>query len=95
MKITKNIPIYVLSASLVWVGISAAGQAQGAGTDQAAAIAALQKQVKAIQDAAAVDRFLSKGVSDRMGQIENRLSTIENSILHIADKSANRPIGGK
>ncbi len=95
MKITKNIPIYVLSASLVWVGISAAGQAQGAGADDAAKIASLQKQVKALQEASAVDRFLAKGNTDRMGQIENRLSTIENAILHIADKNAGRPVGGK
>lgn len=49
MKSKRNMSIYFLSASLIFVGISNAQNSQGA-TSSSNQIASLQKQVKALSD---------------------------------------------
>ena len=80
MKSKRNISIYVLSASLIFVGISNAQNSQGA-TSSTNQIASLQKQVKILSDKV-----------DALSAINNR-QTSKFSGLHDCLFSA-VPIGG-
>jgi len=73
MEMSKNLPIYVLSASLVFVGIISANQAEGA-TSTASQIATLQKQVKTLDSELRASISLSQFTQMKL---ENRTSVLE------------------
>jgi hypothetical protein len=46
MKFTKNLPVYVLSGALIFVGVASASQAQGAWTSsEKKTVSQMQKQI--------------------------------------------------
>jgi len=75
MKITKNLPIYLLSASLLFVGVTSISQAQGA-TSVSSQIVALQKQVKTLQSEARTTHDFINIIGQRF---EDRITALENN----------------
>ena len=74
MKQIRNLPIYLLSASLLFIGVTSVSQAQGA-TSTTSQILALQKQVKSLQS----DLKASLGlVNFAQMQLEDRITSLEN-----------------
>lgn len=75
MKITKNLPIYLLSASLLFVGVTSISQAQGA-TSTSSQIRALQKQVKTLNSdlkaSLGLVNFAEMQLGDRITALENK-----------------------
>ena len=75
MKNFKNLPIYLLSASLLFIGVTSVSQAQGAAS-VTSQIRALQKQVKALQSdltaSLGLVNFAQMQLGDRITPLENR-----------------------
>jgi hypothetical protein len=75
MRTYKNLPIYLLSASLLFVGVTSISQAQGA-TSTANQILALQKQVNSLkselQNTHAFVNIIGQKFDDRITALENK-----------------------
>lgn len=75
MKITKNLPIYLLSASLLFVGVTSISQAQGA-TSTSSQILALQKQINTLKSEAQNTHdfinIIGQKFDDRITALENK-----------------------
>ena len=82
----KNLPIYVLSASLIWVGVASTSQAQGALKGPLtlakiqAEVVALQAQEKALQTQ---ENSLQKQETSFVGVEKTRFAAVENRVVRI------------
>lgn len=75
MKSYKNLPVYLLSVSLLFVGVTSISQAQGA-TSTSSQILALQKQVKTLNSdlkaSLGLVNFAEMQLGDRITALENK-----------------------
>ena len=91
MKISKNLPIYLLSASLLFVGVASISQAQGA-TSTSSQILTLQKQVNTLKSEVKTLNSESQNTHDFINIIgqkfDDRITTLENNQKPTSIKTA-------
>jgi len=85
MKAHKNLPIYLLSAALLFVGVTSMSPAQGA-TSTSGQILALQKQVKALNSnliaAIGLVNFAEMQLGDRITSLENKPQSLRTETIN-------------
>jgi hypothetical protein len=78
MKSIKNLPVYVLSGALIFVGVASASQAQAAWTSkETARVKALETQVKQLMNAREVNRVAD--LEATIQELESKLATFKTS----------------
>ena len=78
MKLTKNLPIYVLSIALIFVGIASASQAQAAwSSKETARVKALENKVQQLMNAANSNRVAD--LEATVQELESKLATYKTS----------------
>jgi len=78
MKSIKNLPVYVLSGALIFVGFASASQAQAAWTSkETARVKALETQVKQLMNAREVNRV--SDLEATIQELESKLATFKTS----------------
>jgi hypothetical protein len=78
MKSKKNLPVYVLSGALIFVGFASASQAQAAWTSkETARVKALETQVKQLMNAREVNRV--SDLEATIQELESKLATFKTS----------------
>ena len=78
MKPLKNLPIYVLSGALIFVGVASASQAQAVWTSKEnARVKALETQVKQLLNAREVNRVAD--LEATIQELESKLATFKTS----------------
>jgi hypothetical protein len=78
MKSIKNLPVYVLSGALIFVGFASASQAQAAWTSkETARVKALETQVKQLMNAREVNRVAD--LEATIQELESKLATFKTS----------------
>ena len=78
MKLTKNLPIYVLSIALIFVGIASASQAQAAwSSKETARVKALENKVQQLMNATNSNRVAE--LEATVQELESKLATYKTS----------------
>jgi len=78
MKLTKNLPIYVLSIALIFVGIASASQAQAAwSSKETARVKALENKVQQLMNASNSNRVAD--LEATVQELESKLATFKTS----------------
>jgi BMFP domain-containing protein YqiC len=78
MKLTKNLPIYVLSIALIFVGIASASQAQAAwSSKETARVKALENKVQQLMNATNSNRVAD--LEATVQELESKLATYKTS----------------
>jgi hypothetical protein len=78
MKSIKNLPVYVLSGALIFVGVASASQAQAAWTSkETARVKALETKVMQLMNASDVNRVAD--LEATVQELESKLATFKTS----------------
>ena len=78
MKLIKNLPIYVLSGALIFVGVASASQAQAAwSSKETARVKALENKVQQLMNASNSNRVAD--LEATVQELESKLATFKTS----------------
>ncbi len=78
MKLMKNLPIYILSGALIFVGVASASQAQAAWTSkETARVKALENRVQQLMNASNSNRVAD--LEATVQELESKLATFKTS----------------
>ena len=78
MKLIKNLPIYILSGALIFVGVASASQAQAAWTSkETARVKALENRVQQLMNASNSNRVAD--LEATVQELESKLATFKTS----------------
>lgn len=85
MKLSRNLPVYVLSGALIFVGVTSVSQADGA-TSSTKQIQTLQSKVKTLETDI-------NDLAEQIGIANVKISTLQKGLIEVTYKPAGTSLG--